>query len=226
MKAITPYRSPSILFLRFCIGLLLLSTLPNCSNKEESTIAKTDENIFSKLDASKTGINFINTLTESDTLNYFTYGYLYMGGGVAVGDINNDGLIDIYFTGNQVKNKLYLNKGNLQFEDITDKANVGGDNRWYTGVTMADVNNDGLLDIYCSVSGQSGSRQNQLFINNGDLTFTEKAEEYGLGDRGSSVQTTFFDYDNDGDLDAYIANYPPMPFSTPVAIYKYLIMCA
>ncbi len=210
-------------FFRLCLGFISLSTLQNCSKKEESNTTLTDTKIFSKLDTSKTGINFINTLTESDSLNYFTYGYLYMGGGVAVGDINNDGLIDIYFTGNQVKNRLYLNKGNLQFEDVTDKANVGGDNRWYTGVTMADVNDDGLLDIYCSVSGQSGSRQNQLFINNGDLTFTESAEEYGLGDRGSSVQATFFDYDNDGDLDVYVANYPPTPFSAPVVVYTYAL---
>ncbi len=221
MKAIILYRLKSIYFFKFCIVIFLSFTLQNCSKEKEPTNVKTDEKIFNKLDASHTGINFINTLTESDSLNYFTYGYLYMGGGVAVGDINNDGLIDVYFTGNQVKNRLYLNKGNLKFEDITDKANVGGDNRWYTGVTMADVNNDGLLDIYCSVSGQSGLRQNQLFINNGDLTFTEKAEQYGLNDRGSSVQATFFDYDNDGDLDVYVANYPPTPFSTPVVVYTY-----
>ncbi|WP_238987305.1 VCBS repeat-containing protein [Confluentibacter flavum] len=221
MKTMTLEKLTSMFFLKLCIGLFFLSTLQNCSKKEESNTSVTDEKIFSKLDVSKTGITFNNTLTESDTLNYFTYGYLYMGGGVAVGDINNDGLVDIYFTGNQVENKLYLNKGNLQFEDVTDKANVGGDSRWYTGVTMADVNNDGLLDIYCSVSGQSGSRQNQLFINNGDLTFTEMAAQYGLDDRGSSVQATFFDYDNDGDLDVYVANYPATPFSAPVEVYKY-----
>jgi enediyne biosynthesis protein E4 len=215
-------RLTSMLFFRLCLLFFSLFTLQNCVKKEESITNESETKIFSKLESSKTGIQFINTLTESDTLNYFTYGYLYMGGGVSVGDINNDGLVDIYFTGNQVKNRLYLNKGNLKFEDITDKANVGGDNRWYTGVTMADVNNDGLLDIYCSVSGQSGSKENQLFINNGDLTFTEKASEYGLADRGSSVQSTFFDYDNDGDLDVYVANYPAMPFNTLVEIYKYL----
>lgn len=220
MKPITLF-NPSLLYLaRLCFGLLLLASL-SCS-KEKSVPNDINEVIFNKLDASKTGITFNNTLTESDTLNYFTYGYLYMGGGVAVGDINNDGLIDIYLTGNQVENKLYLNKGNLQFEDITETARVGGDNSWYTGVTMADVNNDGLLDIYCSVSGQSGSKKNQLFINNGDLTFTEMASEFGLDDRGNSVQATFFDYDNDGDLDVYVANYPPIPFSTPVQVYKYL----
>ena len=106
------------------------------------------------------GVNFQNTLTETDSLNYFTYPYLYMGGGVAVGDINNDGLQDLYFTGNMVDNKLYLNKGNLEFEDITDRANVAGDNRWFTGVTMVDVNNDGYVDIYASVSGKQKDKRN------------------------------------------------------------------
>lgn len=220
MKTLVLDRLKSMIFSRFFMLIFSLFMLQNCTKKEESIANITDAKIFNKLESSKTGIQFSNTLTESDTLHFFTYGYLYMGGGVSVGDINNDGLIDVYFTGNQVKNRLYLNKGNLKFEDITDKANVGGDNRWYTGVTMADVNNDGLLDIYCSVSGQSGSKTNQLFINNGDLTFTEEASKYGLADRGSSVQSTFFDYDNDGDLDVYVANYPPTQFSTPVYVYK------
>ena len=152
-----------------------------------------------------TGIDFTNTLSENDSLNYFTNAYIYMGGGVAAGDINNDGLIDLYFTGNMVSNKLYLNKGNLQFEDISETAGVSGDNRWYTGVTMADVNADGFLDIYCSVSGLYGTKENQLFVNNGDLSFTEAAKEYGLADSGNSVQATFFDYDKDGDLDMYLS---------------------
>jgi len=138
-----------------------------------------------------------------------------MVGGISAGDINNDGLIDLYFTGNMVPNKLYLNKGNLQFEDISEAAGVSGDNRWYTGVTMADVNADGFLDIYCSVSGLYGTKENQLFFNNGDLSFTESAAEYGLEDKGNSVQATFFDYDKDGDLDMYQANYPPTPFDAP-----------
>lgn len=136
-------------------------------------------------------INFSNNLTENDSLNYFSFSYIYMGGGVATGDINNDGLNDLYFTGNQEPNKLYLNKGNLQFEDITEKAGVAGDDRWYTGVTMADVNGDGYLDIYLSVGGKFEPKINQLFINNGDGTFNEKAEAYGLDDGGNSVQTTF-----------------------------------
>ncbi|MBU3821949.1 VCBS repeat-containing protein [Flavobacteriaceae bacterium XHP0103] len=209
----------------YILSFLFLVIFYNCSNekKNNTEIQVSESKIFNKLDDSKTGIEFINTLTESDTLNYFTYGYLYMGGGVAVGDINNDGLVDVYFTGNQVQNKLYLNKGNLEFEDITNTANVGGGNAWYTGVTMADVNDDGLLDIYCSVGGQSGNKRNELYINNGDLTFTEKASEYGLADEGNSVQATFFDYDKDGDLDVYVANYPPTKFSTPVYVYQELL---
>lgn len=184
----------------------------------------TDENkIFKSLDASRTGIEFNNILTENDTLNYFTFPYMYEGGGVAVGDINNDGLLDIYFTGNQVSNKLYLNKGNLEFEDITGKAGVSGDNRWYTGVTMADVNSDGFLDIYCSVGGKDEPRINQLFLNKGDGTFFEKASELGIADGGDSVQGTFFDYDKDGDIDLYVANYPPTAFNTPAFIYLHLM---
>jgi enediyne biosynthesis protein E4 len=190
-----------------------LFVLISCSKKES------DEKIFTILDYSDTGIDFRNNLTENDTLNYFTYSYIYMGGGVATGDINNDGLIDIFFTGNQVSNKLYLNKGNLKFEDITAKAGVGGDSRWYTGVTMADVNGDGFLDIYCSVAGKFGPKNNELYMNNGNGTFTEKAKEYGIDDIGSSVQGTFFDYDKDGDLDLFVANYPPTKFNSPTFAY-------
>jgi hypothetical protein len=143
-----------------------------------------------------------------------------MGGGISVGDINNDGLTDIFFTGNMVENKLYLNKGNLKFEDITDSAKISGDNRWYTGTTMADVNNDGFLDIYCLVGGQSQPKENQLFINNGDNTFTENAKAYGLDDIGNSVDASFFDYDNDGDLDVFVANYPITPFNYNSYNYK------
>jgi hypothetical protein len=195
-------------------GIVLLCI--NCSKDKETK----EDKIFSTLQHSESGIDFSNNLIENDSLNYFTYSYLYMGGGVATGDINNDGLIDIFFTGNQVENKLYLNKGNLKFEDITSTAGIGGDDRWYTGVTMADVNGDGFLDIYCSVSGKFSPKNNQLFINNQDGTFTEKAAEYGLNDAGNSVQATFFDFDKDGDLDIYVANYPPTNFNAPIYAYQ------
>ncbi|NMH89039.1 VCBS repeat-containing protein [Flavivirga algicola] len=197
--------------------LFVLMLFFNCKKEEKIIVSK---KIFETLDASISGINFSNNLTENDSLNYFTYSYLYMGGGVAVGDIDNDGLKDIFFTGNQVSNKLYLNKGNLQFEDIANKAGVSGDKRWYTGVTMVDINADGYLDIYCSVGGKFQPKENQLYINNQDGTFTERAKDYGLADVGNSVQATFFDYDKDGDLDVYVANYPPTKFNASVYVYE------
>lgn len=199
-------------------SLLSLLLLANCGTKES------DEKIFSNLDRADTGIDFSNNLTENDSLNYFTYNYIYLGGGVATGDINNDGLVDIFLTGNQVSNKLYLNKGHLKFEDITKKAGVGGDTRWYTGVTMADVNADGFLDIYCSVGGKFGPKNNELYINNRNGTFTEKAKEYGVDDIGNSVQGTFFDYDKDGDLDLFVANYPPTKFSSSTGDYVQMMV--
>ncbi len=202
--------------LLFCFGAVFF-LLASCSQQHEDSNPK----LFSKLTKEKSGIDFTNTLIENDSLNYFTYAYIYMGGGVSVGDINNDGLVDLYFTGNMVPNKLYLNKGNLRFEDISDSAGVSGDTRWYTGTTMADVNSDGLLDIYCSVGGKFGLKENQLFINNGDNTFTEKAKEFGINDPSNSVQSTFFDYDLDGDLDLYVANYPPTPFNAPNFHYAF-----
>jgi hypothetical protein len=187
-----------------------------CSEKNIQPSSK----LFTNVSYELTGVDFINTLTENDSLNYFTYSYLYMGGGISVGDINNDGLKDLFFTGNQVSNKLYLNKGNLKFEDVTESARISGDQRWYTGTTMVDVNNDGLLDVYCSVGGKFTSKNNQLFVNNGDATFTERAAEYGIDDAGNSVQATFFDYDKDGDLDLYVANYPPTKFNLSIYGYK------
>ena len=151
--------------------------------------------LFSLIPPETSGINFMNNVQETYEKNYYKFVYIYNGGGVAVGDINNDGLADIYFTGNEVPNKLFLNKGNLEFEDITGKAGVAGDNGWYTGVSMVDVNGDGLLDIYACKSdwltNAPYQRRNQLFINRGDLTFEEKAEEYGLHDEGFSVQASF-----------------------------------
>lgn len=203
---------------KYLLSIICLMWLISCNKKES------EEKIFTVLDHSDTGIDFSNNLTENDSLNYFTYTYIYTGAGVATGDINNDGLIDIYFTGNQVSNKLYLNKGNLKFEDITKKAGVGGDSRWYTGVTMADVNGDGFLDIYCSVGGKFGPKNNELYINNGNGTFTEKAKEYGIDDIGNSVQGTFFDYDKDGDLDLFVANYPPTRFNSATSDYVQMMV--
>ena len=192
----------------------LLYVLVSCSNS-------TNDKQFTLLTSNKTGIDFINELKENNTMNYFTYPYIYMGGGVSVGDINNDNLDDIFFTGNMAENRLYLNKGNLEFDDITALAGVGGNDKWYTGSTMVDINNDGYLDIYVSVAGLDGIKNNELLINNGDNTFTEKASEYGIDDIGNSVQATFFDYDKDGDLDLYVANYPMTPFDAPSSYYYY-----
>src|SRR5579863_6787974 len=145
-----------------------------------------DTHLFTRLDKEQTGINFQNTLYDGEALNVLNYIYFYNGGGVAIGDINNDGLPDILFTGNMVKNRLFLNKGNFQFEDITAKSGIADKQGWCTGATMVDINGDGKLDIYIcrSADGAINMRKNLLFINNGDLTFTEKAEEYGLADAG------------------------------------------
>ncbi len=208
--------------LRIFVALIVLVVL-GCDDKtenSESNIITKEQTIFSKVSAEISGIDFENRLVENDTTNYFTYPYIYMGGGVSAGDINNDGLTDLFFTGNMVQNKLYLNKGNLEFEDITLNSKVGGDQRWYTGTSMVDVNGDGLMDIYCLVAGQSGNKQNQLFINQGDNSFKEQAASYGLNDAGNSVDATFFDFDNDGDLDVYVANYPITPFEYDSYNYK------
>ena len=178
------------------------------------------DKLFFKTKAENTNILFNNKLTETDTLNYMNYPYLYMGGGVAIGDINNDNIPDIYFTGNMVDDKLYLGKGDMKYEDITESAFLKLDKRWHTGVTMADVNHDGYLDIYVSVSGKNGPRNNLLYINNHDLTFTESGKQYGLDDNGHSTQGTFFDYDKDGDLDLYVANYPSTEFLSTISYYK------
>lgn len=203
---------------RLSKAFILFFLIYSCSPKNETVVST--EKLFTKLDSQTTKVSFNNALVETDSINYFTYTSIYLGGGISVGDINNDGLLDLFFTGNQVQNKLYLNKGNLEFQDITESSNISGDNRWYTGTTMVDINNDGYLDIYCSVAGKNGNKKNQLFINNTNNTFTEAAKQYGIADEGNSIQATFFDYDNDGDVDMYLANYPIAHPSTPNMIYK------
>ncbi|AUP79366.1 FG-GAP-like repeat-containing protein [Flavivirga eckloniae] len=198
--------------------LLIVISISIYSCKKEST--NSDPTHFKELLPKSSGVTFSNNIIENDTLNYFDFPFLYLGSGVSSGDINNDGLPDLYFTGNLVPNKLYLNKGNLKFEDITESAGVSGDSRWYSGTTMADVNNDGFLDIYLSVSGKSGNFANQLFINNGDNTFSEQAESYGIADKSKSIQSTFFDYNNDGFLDLFVANYPIVLVSMGNMYYK------
>ncbi|MEO6722862.1 MAG: CRTAC1 family protein, partial [Ferruginibacter sp.] len=170
------------------------------------------------LPSSSTGIKFSNDVAYTEELNAYTFRNFYNGGGVAVGDINNDGLPDIFFCGNMHSNKLYLNKGDFKFEDITEKAGLNSDGVWSTGVTLADINGDGLLDIYVCKSGdfKSKNRSNALYINNGisanakkgsgQVTFTESAKEYGLNNMGLSTHAVFFDYDKDGDLDCYLLN--------------------
>ena len=165
--------------------------------------------LFTLVSSRQTNIRFSNDIREDNNANILAYEYFYNGGGVAVGDINNDGLPDIFFTANMKSNKLYLNQGNFQFKDITRSSKTGGRKDWKTGVTMADVNGDGWLDIYVCYSGKgdADSRRNELYINNHDLTFTERAAEYGLDDAGCSTQAIFFDYDLDGDLDCYVLNH-------------------
>ncbi|MDQ6814455.1 MAG: VCBS repeat-containing protein, partial [Bacteroidota bacterium] len=164
--------------------------------------------MFTLLPAARTNVAFTNNISYTEEFNPYTFRNFFNGGGVAVGDLNNDGLPEVFFCSNQGSNKLYLNKGNFNFQDISTAAGVGSDSIWSTGVTMADVNGDGLLDIYVCKSGElkGSTRSNELFINNGNLTFSEKAKEYGLDNRGLSTHAVFFDYDNDGDLDCYLLN--------------------
>jgi hypothetical protein len=185
------------------IAAILLFLIVSCSSHE-----KREGLFFSILPASETGVDFKNTIVENDSLNMFVNEYTYMGGGVGIGDFNNDGLPDIFFAGNQVSSALYLNKGNMHFEDITGKAGVTT-NEWCTGVSVIDINNDGWPDIYVSVSGRvpGMKRKNLLFINQHNLTFKEEAAEYGLADTSYSTQAVFFDYDKDGRIDMYLLNH-------------------
>lgn len=188
---------------RWLLAWVIVALAGSCSEPE-----KPKDTLFEKVDPKVSNVAFENKLTFSNEFNIYTYRNFYNGGGVALGDINNDGLIDIYFTGNLEPNRLFLNKGNFVFEDITEKAGVAGTRSWSTGVSMADVNGDGWLDIYVCNSGdiKGDNKQNELFINNGDGTFSEQARLYNLADPGYSTHAVFFDYDRDGDLDLYILN--------------------
>lgn len=163
-----------------------------------------------------TGINFVNRVEDQELENSFLFRNFYNGGGVGIGDINNDGLADVILTSNMGENKLYLNKGNWKFEDITAASKMKQDSMWSTGVVMADINNDGWLDIYICNSGhmQSGHRRNKLYINNHDLSFTESAAKFGLDISSYATQVSFFDYDLDGDLDCFMISNSPMPVNT------------
>ena len=188
-------------------GLVSLSA---CGDKTNN-----DEKLFEKIGSDQSGITFINTVPENDTLNQFTYHYLYNGSGVAIGDINNDGLPDMYFSGNEKSSKLYLNKGDFKFEDITESSKTAT-NQWISGVYMVDVNNDGFLDIYACSSGPMGKnvkKSNLLFINQKNSTFKESAAEWGVNDDGNATCATFFDMDNDGDLDMYLGNHADQFFA-------------
>lgn len=186
---------------RYSIYVLVMALVLGCTGREGQ--------VFINPSSDETGVSFQNTITESDELNILDYLYFYNGGGVAIGDINDDGLPDVFLSGNQVKNRLYLNEGNLKFKDISATAGISGESSWNTGAVMGDVNGDGLLDIYvCAVVGINGFYgQNELFINNGDNTFTESAAQYGLDFDTYSSSAAFLDYDLDGDLDMYLLNH-------------------
>jgi enediyne biosynthesis protein E4 len=200
------FKNKLIFFIQATLCLLLTS----CSKKEEN-------GLFELMDGEATGINFENKVENKDDFNIFSYRNFYNGGGVALGDINNDGLTDVFFTSNMGANKLYLNKGNWKFEDISKEAGIEELDKWNTGVVMVDINNDGFLDIYVCNAGYhkfTRNQKNALFINNKNSTFTESAAQYGLDEGGYSTHAAFFDYDLDGDLDCYVLNNSFIPVNT------------
>ncbi|WP_027394960.1 VCBS repeat-containing protein [Aquimarina latercula] len=208
---------------KFLYRSFIILILSSCAKEKiEKLEIEQEDTLFTKLTPEETKIDFVNQVDNEKDFNIFTYRNFYNGGGVAIGDINNDGLPDVYLTANRKENKLYLNKGDFTFEDISESSNTTGKNSWSTGVVMVDINADGLLDIYvCNAGNVEGDDQkNELFINNGPsvstgiITFTEKAEEYNLADSGFTTHAAFFDYDMDGDLDVYILNNSFIPVSS------------
>ena len=192
---------------KYFVFVLIIGLTLSCKTKNEKTL-------FEEVN---TNIQFTNSLVESEAFNVFKYRNFYNGGGVATGDLNNDGLPEVFFTANQSANKLYLNKGNFEFEDITQKAGITYNGEWSTGVVFVDINADGWLDIYFCNAGnmlQKEKRKNKLYINNKNNTFTENAASYGLDNDGYSTQASFFDYDLDGDLDCFLVNNSPIPVNT------------
>jgi hypothetical protein len=196
---------------RFVAALFLFSCIiiaASCNNSKQNKNA-----LFQLVENS--GINFTNTVIDDSLENGFLFRNFYNGSGVAIGDVNNDGLADVFLTSNTGNNKLYLNKGNFTFKDISDSAGIIKDDKWNTGVVFADVNSDGWLDIYVCSSGHmgTGTRKNKLYINNHNNTFTEAADKYGLGISAYTTQVSFFDYDLDGDLDCFMINNSPIPIN-------------
>ncbi len=198
------------------IGLILCDSCSNEPKKSSQNKVRPENNLFTRMQPEETGIEFKNTVENKEDFNIFRYRNFYNGAGVGIGDINNDGLPDIFLPSNMGQNKLFLNKGHFKFEDITEKSGIGINKKWSTGVSMVDINNDGLLDIYVSNAGniEGHNRKNELFINNGNETFTEAATDYGLDEDGFTTHTAFFDYDSDGDLDVYILNNSFIPVSS------------
>lgn len=194
----------------FLVGALCFVSLTGCGTEKLETI------LFERVSSNRSGVEFSNRLTYSDALNIYSYNNFYAGGGVALADYDGDGRLDIYLVSNQSANRLYLNRGEFTFEDVTEQSGAAGSFPWSTGVSIVDINTDGFPDLYVTNAGasQAAQRANELFINNGDGTFTERAQEYGLADQGYSIHASFFDYDQDGFLDVYVVNnFPSRPIS-------------